>query len=477
MRKFFVFILTASLCFQIFGQQSHEFPALEPNVQFNLPSGKLSSRQIIQIGLAFSEYPAITDFSKYMAAYDELEKRVSTKYFKSLSPAEQAEEILLIMYEKTLRRYELKQTKITKMFDEGTYNCVAASVLYMALAKAAGLNVIGNRAPDHCFCSVIIDGVKYDVETTNPMGFNPGEKKMVAQNGSGTKYAVVPKKTYTGRYEVSDKMLVSLVARNVVAFQMDKKNYSVAVPVSVSRMVFMEDESSNPHYDCRMDFDLVVSNYAAELQRKKMFYESMLWIDKAVERWGISSGLKQNYGDAIYNAVFYLCNNGDADSAKRDLENHKAYVTAKDYEELSGAVITSKAIADVEKIESFDEKISYIKNVKKQNAEKSVLSKLNVLMENIWIKRIAVEANAGRFLEAAVLCDKALVDLPSSSNLRKLKQGNISNYDVTVHNKFAELANKKNFSEARKVLNEGLKNHPDSVTLKNDLNRLNKMDN
>lgn len=474
---FVVVILSLVVCSKTFCQTKGDFPSLEPHVVFDYDSTNLSSRQIIEVALAFSECPVLSDNSKYLQMYDELEKRVSTKYFKSLSQRDQAEEILLMMYEKTLRRYSLKQTKLTTMFDDGTYNCVSASVLYMALAKAAGLNVIGNRAPDHCFCSVIIDGVKYDVETTNPMGFNPGEKKMIDQNGSGTKYATVPKKTYNGRYEISLGMLVALVARNVSAFEIDRRNYSVAVPVAVSRLVFLRNEKNKSVDDSRADFDLVVSNYAAELQRKKNYYDSMQWMDLAVERWGISDGLKINYGDSIYNGILFMSNNGQLAEAKTVLDSKKEFVSDKDYKELSLIIFIQDASKTAEQISDFDEKISYLRSKRNDPlaSEKNGANQLNVLIENAWIVKISESLNKNKFLEAASLADLALKDLPSSSKLKNIKQTSLNNYDVTVHNKFADLANKKNFSEAKRVLEEGLNNHPESSTLKNDMNRLSRM--
>lgn len=433
MKKFFepfVFVLLI-FCSQIFAQDYSNYPSFDyPTFDF-ADEKNLTPQQMIYAGLVFSEYPTIKDFSKYQNQFNELVKNLHTEYFNSLTQKEKAEEILTIMYDKILKRYSLKQTKITTMFDEGTYNCVSASVLYMALAKSAGLDVCGNRAPDHCFCSVTIDGKKYDVETTNPMGFNPGEKRMISQNGSGTTYAMIPKKNYIGRYSVSDKMLVSLVARNVTAFEMDKRNYKTAFPLASARLIFLQNDTESEKNDSRRDFDLVASNYAADLQRQKKFYQSMEWLDLVIEKWGIGEGLSRNYSDAIYNAVLFYCNQGEFSSAKEILNERKIYLSQNDFDELS-----------------------------------------QIIFETPWIQKISKSSNEKKFLEAIDLCNQALKISPNNTKIKKLLQTVLTNYDITIHNQFATFANKGDYDNAKKVLEEGLKNHPESTTLKNDLRKI-----
>ena len=54
----------------------------------------------------------------------------------------------------------------------------------------------------------------------------------------------------------------------------------------------------------------------------------------------------------------------------------------------------------------------------------------------------------------------------------------IANYEqktgITIHNKIVPLVNSKNYSQAIKILEEGLKENPNSIEIKNDLNRLKK---
>ena len=146
-----VLLLISSISF------AQVFPSLEPYYSYasNAQGSTLSAHEMITTGLSFSEYPMV-DQRKYMNIYLDLEQQVTSRTFMSMSERERAEAVLTLMYEKKLWKYQKNQTKLTTLLEDGTYNCVSASVLYSALAKAAGLTVIGHRASDHCFCSVLI---------------------------------------------------------------------------------------------------------------------------------------------------------------------------------------------------------------------------------------------------------------------------------------------------------------------------------
>lgn len=91
------------------------------------------------------------------------------------------EQILLLMYENILNQYKRNETTMQAAFLNGTYNCVSASVIFMALAKAANLNTTGQITPNHAFCTLKTENKTIDVETTNPYGFNPGTKNSCRQ--------------------------------------------------------------------------------------------------------------------------------------------------------------------------------------------------------------------------------------------------------------------------------------------------------
>lgn len=472
--KRFALFLTCAICFCACAA-ANDFPSLEPTFVFESEEEDFSSREIFRAALLFSESPAV-DVTPWLSKYDELEAHVTSDAFLSLPELERAESVLDFLYERVLKNYQLKQTKLTVALDRGTYNCVSSSVLYLCLAKASGLEVVGNRAPDHSFISVNIDGRWIDVETTNPMGFNPGMRRQISSGAAGTKYAVVPKRQYSGRHRISDRMLVSLVANNLVSVLMDAGRFDDAVPLAVSRMMFLSGEEEGGVDDGRLNFDIVCSNYAAALQRKKLYVDSMDWMDLVVARWGLSPGLHGNYEDASFNGILSLCNSGKSSEALKSYEERKSSLSAENRLEIENMIFLAET---KESVESLDEEsgLAYLleRLTMPEASNPQIKKQLEGLVENYWIRKCAAMNNEEKFLEAASLAQEGLNQLPSSRKLIRIKQQSLSNYAAWVHNRFADAANKGRYEEAREILKEGLGNVPENAALKNDMVRLNRL--
>ena len=454
------------------------FPPLEPYFTYesNVKDTTLSAHEMIANGLRFSEYPMV-DQVKYMNAYLDLEQQVTSRSFMSKSERERAEAVLTLMYEQKLRRYQKTQTKLTTLLEDGSYNCVSASVLYSALAKAAGLTVIGNRASDHCFCSVLIDGKYIDVETTNPMGFEPGSKRQISSGSKGTAYAVVPVRQYNGRHVISDRMLVSLIARNRSAFTMDKKDYDSATGYAVARMVFLKDEMQDSTNDSRKDFDTVCTNYAAELSASGKHHDSLTWLDSVIEHWGESDDLLRYYQDAAYNTALYYCRQSMTDVAREIFNQKKERLTSTTKEEIEQMLFISSIQETVSKTVDPVQKLAFLREQKKSPlaSDSQTQKQIDGQIENCHLQLIVDAANASDYLSAMDYAKAGLSELPKSTKIKNLLTQSENNYAVTVHNEFAELANGGQYQKAKKVVEEGLKLVPKNATLKNDLNRINKI--
>ena len=473
------FFLTIILLFVSSISFAQVFPPLEPYFTFDSGSyenSNLAAHEMILTGISFSEYPQV-DPSKYMGIYLELEKQVTAPTFRKLPEKERAEAVLTLMYEQKLRKYQKNQTKLTVMLEDGSYNCVSASVLYAALAKAAGLTVIGNRASDHCFCSVLIDGKYIDVETTNPMGFEPGSKKQISSGSRGTSYAIIPTRQYSGRHVISDRMLVSLISRNLSAFTMDKRDYNSSVAHAVVRLVFLQGEKNEPNNDSRADFDTVCANYAVDLQKSKKFLDSLLWLDSVISRWGDSDLLLKNYQDIGYNTILYYCKQNDTDYAQEIFNQRKNLFDSENTEIIGQMIFLSRIQEKISTTKDPNQKLAFLREQKKSplasNAD--IQKQIDGQIENCHLQLIVDAANASDYLTAIDYAKKGLNELPKSTKIKSLLTQSENNYAITVHNKFADLANAGKYQEAKKVVEEGLKLVPKNATLKNDLKRIEQM--
>lgn len=392
-----------------------------------------TTEDLFKAALAFSLCQAGTDEYEYcMAEYEKLRHEIRRLAHDADSQAQLADAVLGKLYEKLLVQYSEKQSSLSETFLSGTYNCVTSSVLYLLAAKEAGIDVRGQRGPLHAFCSVYVDGKKIDVETTNPYGFNPGTKKPLESNGKGEHYTIVPKRYYSGRAEVSDRMLVSLIMRNLSADFTDRGNYYEAYLCARARLHYMEGQAQEKD-SARDDFDMVVSNYAKFLNERDS-RSGADFLCSVLDDYPATKRLQDSLEASVHNAVAVYVNSGNIVGARRCFDEYRDK-------------LSEKRIRDINDILTVKET---------QLVMNEILSDESVKMEM-------------RFLNAASYCDEVLKDNPGNASLKKMKASNLKNFEASVHNSFAACANEGKNDEALNILEEALKLYPESSVLKKDL--------
>ncbi|MGM0633343.1 MAG: transglutaminase family protein [Pseudomonadota bacterium] len=71
-----------------------------------------------------------------------------------------------------LEAYDAGQSQLSTLLGSGRYNCISSSLLYIVLARRAGLEANGVILPSHAFVDITLpDGQVLSVETTSPEGF------------------------------------------------------------------------------------------------------------------------------------------------------------------------------------------------------------------------------------------------------------------------------------------------------------------
>ena len=454
------------------------FPTLEPSFVFmEQKAGEvLSAEEIMAAALEFSGCASTSAAGMiYMEQFAELKDSIITSDFMALEEEARAERLLELMYEKILVQYEELQTQMDVLLYNGTYNCVSASVLYLALSRAADLFVTGQRTPEHCFCTVYTMDKKIDIETTNPLGFNPGSKKNLEETARGSRYATVPKRKYSGRHEVSDRMLISLIGRNVSSISMENDDFDTAVSVAAARYEFLKAEPVSSKNDSRDDFDTVCNNYAAKLQHNAMFVDAMLWLESVIARYGITPAVQNSYENAIYNTVLLFCNGMDFAQASSCYEERKDYLSAKTRSDIEELMFLSEVDYQLNLIDNFDSGIKYLQGVSTNQivfSNSKVADRLNKLQENLWLKKINEASMARKFLEGANIAKDGMNVMPKSSAIKKAYSQCMDNYAVSVHNSFATVANAADYDTALSILNDGLEKYPESSLLQKDLKSL-----
>ena len=69
--------------------------------------------------------------------------------------------------------YRIEQSQLTKIFQTKYFNCISSSMLYILLAKKAGMHTQGVVLPSHAFVQLEFpDGQVVEVETTSLQGYD-----------------------------------------------------------------------------------------------------------------------------------------------------------------------------------------------------------------------------------------------------------------------------------------------------------------
>ncbi len=475
-----VYSVPASSAVQTVQSESNNFPSLEPLFTGSETSSELTGEDIIRYALLFSECKeGSAEWNKALSKFRQVENKVKSEPVMSLPEEQRAETILSIMYESTITQYVENQTKMDVLLLKGTYNCVSSSVMFAALARTAGIDFVGVKTPTHAFCTVLIGDKKIDVETTNPYGFNPGRKQVLEQSEKQTKYAVIPKKNYASRHDVSVKTLVSLIGNNLTSAYIKDNDYFKAVPMSLTVYKFRKGEDQWEVQDARESFDTSAMNYSVILGRQKEHVKALEWLNQVRDNYGGSKKINADYSGVLYNAVSSLINSGEFTRASELFEENKLYLPEKDRASMQTAIFVSLT---QDKLNQFDKKgdtdgaLAYVlsRYSSPEAAEKSAKETLDKWQEYYWLYKINELNKKAAFLEAVQVCNEALKNMPQNAKLKTAKSNALHNHDVTYHNMVAKYVQSREYKAALKVLEKGLQENPESQILKSDIEKIKK---
>lgn len=388
----------------------------------------LSGSDILLFSILFEgEDLSGEEFEVFQEYYNDLLGKV--RKGRTENELENAELIMKVMYDNVLSNYSRRQTKLSVMFKTGNYNCVSSSLLFLALAKDCGLDARIQETSVHAFITVYTkDGQKFDVETTNPAGVNPGEKKMISQNSSGSKkYTIVPKTYYSNRVEISDRKAVTLPAKNICAELSDKNEFEKGIPLAASVYEFVTKEKAA----VRKDYDAICANFAAYANQNRQYEAALKLLRAVMDYYGKSDLLVRNYNDIAYNAVAESCNINDFKNARNLLVSYNYYLTEKTTQEI-----------------------------------------IDMIFESEMLKEIQDLMHQNKFLEAAKLADEALLRQSQNQQFKKAKSNSLYNHGVTVHNQIVPLLNNKEYKEALQILENALKDNPSNQMINDDIKKI-----
>ena len=390
-----------------------------------------------------------------------------------------AEFVLSFMHSHALKGYVFNQTRVDTMFENGRFNCVSSAVLYTILCKSVGIDVHGVMTKDHAFATVRIGGEDIDVETTNPIGFDPGSRtEFHDQFGKVTGFAYVPAQNYRDRQTINPIELISLILSNRIA-ELEKANrFADAVPLGVDRATLLSGTAKTAYQATSALFEDPAEyqldrfiNYGAFLLQGGKEEDALRWALLASERYPDGSRWQELIHAAANNRVSRLVKAGRTAEARNFLDAQKAILPSAIYAEIDSMLLDAElfALADsITDVAQGDKTVAAIDDARSSGRIDGNRAK-ELLTFAVQKTASVLSASPGRdWLAAINYIEKAVARFGANSELDRALEGYRGNRATDFHNRFANAWNKGNTEEAMQILDAGLAEFPSNRRLLQD---------
>jgi hypothetical protein len=478
-----ILILTIILLFPAKGNAQNAFPRIEPGSKaFDY------YRLGLQSGYSWTELAEISLWASGDASFSSLEKlkAVVTALNTFIEPAatgrEKADFILNYMHKNVLKSYSLYQTRIDTMLSNGRYNCVSSAVLYTILCKSAGINTSGVMTKDHAFVIAHINGQDIDVETTNPYGFDPGNRKEFHDSsGKITGFAYVPPQNYRDRQTINQIELVSLILNNRIGDYERTNNFAASVPLAIDRAALLLGDSyaftseiSISEFlfaDPRKDLMDRLINYGASLLRSNKEEDGIRWAVFASSIYPDTGRWQEFFLAAVNNRISRFIKERRISEARNFLDNQKTHITEADYAQLDALVVDADLLNRANNFKTAAEGNEIIIAIEQARDNGRLNEKRTSELLTYVIQKTAAAlcAAPGRDWRSAIsYLENVLVKYGANRELEQSLRTYKNNLAADYHNRFAAEWNRHNYTEAERILNEGLNEFPDNRQLLSD---------
>ena len=395
---------------------------------------------------------------------------------------ERAEYILRYMHRNLLKSYSLEQTRVDTVFSNGRYNCVSSGVLYMILCASVNLETSGVMTKDHAFVMVLADGEIIDVETTNPHGFDPGSRREFHDEfGKLTGFAYVPARDYRDRQALKPVELISLIFTNRLSALERANRFAEAVPLAIDRMVLLTGGNAGagkdtPFFqDPRMDLLDRLLNYGASLLGAGKEDECLRWASLAIPRYPDARRWQELIFAAANNRVTKLVRAGRLPAARDFLDAQQAVLDPALYAQLDAALLDAELIERVNRIRGAAEGDSVITAIDQARSNNRMEERRAAELLSVAVEKSAAALSARRdWLAAINYVEAAITRYGSSRDLEQTLRIYRNNRAVDFHNSFAAAWNRRNYDEARRILNDALAEFPGDRQLLADRETVNR---
>jgi tetratricopeptide (TPR) repeat protein len=391
--------------------------------------------------------------------------------------------VLTFVHQRFLKAYSEHQTRLDEIFRTGRYNCVSSAVLYAIFAAAAGLDVRGVMTKDHAFIMVNTGTERIDVETTNPIGFDPGNRREFHDGfGKLTGFAYVPARNYRDRTAISQLELVSLILTNRISELESRNRYGEVVPLAINRAALLRDrrdpetaDSTNPAFfaDPQRDMTDRLLNYGSSLMKAGQETRALEWASLAGGRYPDEARWQEFTYAALNNLLVKFVRGKRIVDARAILEANAAILSRDNFDRLDAMVLDaelvqrSTGIRTAEEAEAVLLAIDHARGVLSENRARE-------LRDFIILKEGERLSSSGGAREAINYTEAAIVRYGRDTKLENAIRVYRNNRLAELHNTFADLYNKGDYDGAGRFVRTALEEFPGNRSLTQDLNMVEK---
>jgi len=331
---------------------------------------------------------------------------------------------------------------------------------------------------DHAFTTIHIGESDIDVETTNPYGFDPGNRKEFSnQFGKVTGFAYVPARNYRDRQTISQIELVSLILNNRIADLESRGNYAEAVPAAVDRVALLmgdtlAEKSYGPIFESPLK-DLMdrLFNYGANLLKADREEDCLAWAAAASSMYPDERRWQEFILVAANNRVMRYVKAGKTADAKKFLEGQKTLINQANYAQLELTLIDAELLDSARKIRTAADGDAVVNAIDQARSSGKIGEKRAAEMLTFAVQKttsILSAAPARDWRAAAAYIEGVLARFGANRELEQTLKTYRDNIATDFHNRFAAAWNKKNFDEAKRILDDGLAEFPNDRQLLSD---------
>ena len=407
-------------------------------------------------------------FEKIAAAVAELTAADLPK-----DPKARGEYLLTYLHTHYLKKYVELQTRLDALLESGNYNCVSSAIFYYVLGRAIGLEVEGVMTRDHAFILLRAGTETIDVETTNPYGFDPGNRKEFHDAfGKVTGYAYTPAANYKERTAVTGVDMVSLILQNRIVAAGRAKRSAEEISLALHRAVFLSGASltSSLYEEANSDLMGRIYNYGLGLLKAGREDDCLAWIENVKTRFSDSRYWDELIENAACNKLNKLVR------AKKAPEARSAFTV------LMPKLSNEKLLHELDTMILEAEILEKVSKILKPGDAEAVLIFLEKERDRLSPERFAEIQTAAILSEANRLAkikdwagnmrllDEAIKKYGPNAKLEAVFKTMRQNRISELHNEFVVMFNKRDYNGAKASVQKSLEEFPGERQLVQDLN-------